>query len=143
MRFLRKFNEAVNKKELKEFCEEYLAYLIDEGFEIEIVSEDGLEFVHISKPQSFFEVDREDETFGRRYQTFQWSEVKDQFIPFLKMLETNYNLEDKRRGNLVCFDYLHNHRLYNLNQILNDNLRKGDKDPTLRALWVYNIRSKR
>jgi hypothetical protein len=127
MRFLRKFNEAVNKQELKEFCEEYLAYLMDEGFEIEIVSEDNLEFVHIYYQDK----------------SFQWSEVKDQFIPFLKMLEINYNLEEKRNGNLVCFDYLHNHRMYNLNQILNDNLRRGDKDPTLRGLWVYNIRSKK
>jgi hypothetical protein len=129
MRFLRKFNEAVNKKELKEFCEMYLAYLIDEGFEIEIVSEDGLEFVRIYDYQD---------------RPFQWSEVKDHFIPFLRMLELNYNLEDKRNGNLVCFDYLHNHRMYNLNQILNDNLRNRDKkDPTLRGLWVYNIRSKK
>jgi hypothetical protein len=127
MKFLRKFNEAVNKQELKEFCEEYLAYLMDEGFEIEIVSEDGLEFVHIYYQDK----------------SFQWSEVKDHFIPFLKMLEINYNLEEKRNGNLVCFDYLHNHRMYNLNQILNDNLRRGDKDPTLRGLWVYNIRSKK
>ena len=129
MRFLRKFNEAVNKKELKEFCEMYLAYLIDEGFEIEIVSEDGLEFVRIYDYQD---------------RPFQWSEVKDHFIPFLRMLELNYNLEDKRNGNLVCFDSPHSHRMYNLNQILNDNLRNRDKkDPTLRGLWVYNIRSKK
>jgi hypothetical protein len=130
MRFLRKFNEAVNKKELKEFCEEYLAYLIDEGFEIEIVSEDGLEFVRIYDYQD---------------RPFQWSDVKEHFIPFLRMLELNYNLEDKRNGNLVCFDYLPSgHRMYNLNQILNDNLRNRDKkDTTLRGLWVYNIRSKK
>jgi hypothetical protein len=130
MRFLRKFNEAVNKQELKEFCEEYLAYLMDEGFEIEIVSEDDLEFVRIYDYQD---------------KSFQWSEVKDHFIPFLRMLELNYNLEDKRNGNLVCFDYLPSgHRMYNLNQILNDNLRNRDKkDPTLRGLWVYNIRSKK
>lgn len=130
MKHLKKFNEAVNKQELKEFCEEYLAYLMDEGFEIEIVSEDGLEFIHIYDYQD---------------RPFQWSEVKDHFIPFLRMLELNYNLEDKRKGNLVCFDsWPHNHRMYNLNQILNDNLRNRDKkDPTLRGLWVYNIRSKK
>ena len=76
MRFLRKFNEAVNKKELKEFCEMYLAYLIDEGFEIEIVSEDGLEFVRIYDYQD---------------RAFQWSEVKDHFIPFLRMLELSFS----------------------------------------------------
>lgn len=136
MKHLKKFNEGVNKKELKEFCEEYLAYLMDEGFEIEIVSEDGLEFIRIYDYQD---------------RPFQWSEVKEHFIPFLRMLELNYNLEDKRKGNLVCFDYLphkheliSNHRMYNLNQILNDNLRDRDKkDPTLRGLWVYNIRSKK
>ena len=49
MKYLKNFNESVNSEELKDFCETYLAYLMDEDFEIEIVSEDGLKFVHISK----------------------------------------------------------------------------------------------
>lgn len=131
MKYLKNFNESVNSEELKDFCETYLAYLMDEDFEIEIVSEDGLKFVHISKALK-----------DNKYQTFQWSEVKDKFLPFLKMLDRSYNLEGKG-GNLVCFDFLVNHRMYNLNQVLNDNLRKGARDPTLRGIWIYNIRSKK
>ena len=38
MKHLRRFNESVNKEEeLQDFCETYLAYLLDDGFEVSVV----------------------------------------------------------------------------------------------------------
>jgi len=34
MKHLRKFNESLNKEELQDFCDTYLAYLLDEGYSI-------------------------------------------------------------------------------------------------------------
>ena len=46
MKHLRKFNEGLSSNEfneLKEFCENCLAYLLDEGFELELVDRNGRE----------------------------------------------------------------------------------------------------
>jgi len=36
MKHLRGFNESLNKEELQDFCETYLAYLLDDGFEVSV-----------------------------------------------------------------------------------------------------------
>jgi len=39
MKYLKKFNESLSSDftlDLKEFCESYLAYLLDEGFEVDV-----------------------------------------------------------------------------------------------------------
>ena len=78
MKHLRKFNESL-KEELQDFCETYLAYLIDEGFKVRISKFEGDDFHQImigtSEPINFL-----------------WSEVKDQVLPFLHFLFKDYEL---------------------------------------------------
>jgi hypothetical protein len=78
MKHLRKFNESL-KEELLDFCETYLAYLIDEGFKVRISKFEGDDFHQImlstSEPSNFL-----------------WSQVKDQILPFLHFLFKDYEL---------------------------------------------------
>lgn len=81
-------------KELKDFCEMYLAYLIDEGFEVNVVNmmHDTNLILDIEKVSSF--TNYTDGPHGTRSidNSFKWSEVSDRFIPFFQMLSKEYNL---------------------------------------------------
>jgi hypothetical protein len=94
MKYLVKFNEdLVNREELKDFCEMYLAYLVDDNIKISVVQNNILYknkgitrepicinihgFMSYENNQAIFKT---------------WGEVKDQFIPFIQMLDNNYNI---------------------------------------------------
>jgi hypothetical protein len=88
MKHLRRFNESMNMEELQDFCDTYLAYLLDEGYSIE-VSDIGLgESIIILKKGKRLDnvlVDSPELLFA-------WEEVNDQFIPFLHMLSKQYTI---------------------------------------------------
>ena len=94
MKYLKRFNEdLVNREELKDFCEMYLAYLVDDNIKISVVQNNILYknkgitrepicinihvFMSYENNQAIFKT---------------WGEVKDQFIPFIQMLDNNYNI---------------------------------------------------
>jgi hypothetical protein len=77
MKHLRRFNESL-KEDLQDFCETYLAYLIDEGFKVRISKFEGDDY-HIMIGTS-------------KQANFLWSEVKDQVLPFLHFLFKDYEL---------------------------------------------------
>ena len=98
MKYLKKFNEdLVNREELKDFCEMYLAYLVDDDIKISIVQNNILYknrgitrepicinihgFMSYENNQSIFKT---------------WGEIKDSFIPFIQMLDNNYNIADDK-----------------------------------------------
>ena len=84
MRYLKPFNENTDnfKEELQEFCETNLAYLLDEGTEIQIVEQpgghEGLHLIRILLDQAK-----------------PWNDIKDHFIPFLIHLNNNYEINGK------------------------------------------------
>jgi hypothetical protein len=89
MKHLKKFNESqeeltLQREELRDFCETYLAYLLDEGFELKIYG--GAELASGVTP---FQVSlvKQDQSI------FLWQDIINQFLPFLKFLKDNYNLE--------------------------------------------------
>ena len=88
MKHLRKFNESLNKEELQDFCDTYLAYLLDEGYSIE-ASEIGFD-------ESVLILRNENRPTNVPMDSpellFTWEEVKDQFIPFLHMLSKQYTI---------------------------------------------------
>ena len=81
------------KKELQDFCEMYLAYLIDEGFEVKIKEEKSdvlvLDIERVSAFNNYTEGPH-----GTRFidNSFRWSEISDHFITFYHMLSREYNL---------------------------------------------------
>jgi len=86
MKHLKKFNESLNKEELQDFCDTYLAYLLDEGYSIEVSGSDEYVLVlrNENRPTNV--------PMDSPELLFTWEEVKDQFIPFLHMLSKQYTI---------------------------------------------------
>ena len=83
MKHLRRYNESIDKDELKDFVESCLAYLLDEGF-------------HVFIPRQ-----SDDDTtaiwLGLNYRmnavkSFTWDDIKDYYIPLLKLLSNRYQI---------------------------------------------------
>jgi hypothetical protein len=88
MKHLKRFNEATDnfKEELKEFCENNLAYLLDEGKLLVEDSRNNLVRVQIS-----FD----------RYKD--WNEIKDHIIPFFTRLTNKYRVVAKDTENVDVY----------------------------------------
>lgn len=102
MRYLKEFNESFRapssfREEIQDFCENCLAYLIDEDFSIE-TNVYGLDPVSISF------------VLIRRFEgevepiSFSWNEVKDYYIPFLQMLLKKYNVVNSSKSKIKNSD---------------------------------------
>ena len=100
MKHLRRFNEGL-KDELQDFCEMYLAYLIDDGFWIDIYDENVTYYFPEVVDQDLIyrvivlEKEEPEDSEGWEFSNgrgFSWDEIKDQYIPFLKMLSKSYQL---------------------------------------------------
>jgi hypothetical protein len=98
MKYLKRFNEdLVNREELKDFCEMYLAYLVDDDIKISIVQNNIL-YKHkgINREpiciniHGFMGYENNQASFKT------WGEIKDHFIPFIQMLDNNYNIADDK-----------------------------------------------
>ena len=111
MKHLKKFNESlqpVEVDELKDFCETYLAYLLDEGFVVDIKSAHRDLYGNVITTSSLpagVKVDYFMTYIGMAYticlsipkdsysnERFNWSDIKDSFIPFLQLLSRRYKL---------------------------------------------------
>jgi hypothetical protein len=93
MKYIRKFNESITT-DIQEFCNNNLAYLIDDGYRIIYRStgfseeywtmgsiNDNIDYtsVNITKVDS-------------RMSNFTWHDVRDEFIPFINILSRNYTI---------------------------------------------------
>ena len=86
MRYLKRFNESQSdfKEQLRDFCETHLAYLLDNGFMVEInefEDWDGFELL----------IKKEEEDLLRN-PLFTWEEVKNYIGPFVFYLDKEYEL---------------------------------------------------
>jgi hypothetical protein len=87
MRFLRKFNENLEDRlEIKDYCEMNLAYLIDEGFFIDVHEHSG-GYYNISLRKNLTT-----NQHGVHTSYFKWSDIKDHYIPFILRIQKNYKL---------------------------------------------------
>lgn len=91
MRYLKKFNEAIEPDEIKDFCEMYLAYLLDDGYALAFNESGRVTQINFLKPRTDIE------HIGIDWMN--WDQIKDSFIPFLKMLDKEYDIKD----NLILF----------------------------------------
>ncbi len=87
MKYLKKFNESARelvslRNKLKIFCDENLAYLIDDGYSIYQSSDSGKISIIIAKTA----------LVNNMATKFTWDEVKYDFIPFYELLKSKYNL---------------------------------------------------
>ena len=119
MKHLRKFNESLQLKELEDlmdFAKNCLAYLLDEGFELELVDRYGREPNDPSYEidSEYFWIDlygpsiTQPDIYGAvpNDRSYSWNQIKDYYIPFLQLLKARYILVDDERsykGDLVYF----------------------------------------
>jgi len=91
MIYLKRFNESVSVDEIKDFCKEYLAYLIDDGFDIS--TETLHEPNYNKKITDYICLTLKSSKKGDE---FYWNDIKDDFIPFITILSEKYKLDRKR-----------------------------------------------
>ena len=128
MKYLKKFNESKSNsdkmREVKEFCNNNLAYLIDEGY-----------YLMYSTVSSFEEFNNSESSTKCgislwKYSGFmKWSEISDDFIPFLEVLDDKYGLvkleptskRDKysKKCSVIFNDFKQSYR-YSLNDLIDD-----------------------
>lgn len=104
------FNESVGSfsDNLQDFCNQYLAYLLDEGFSVTLDN----------KFQDFYTIRLSLGTVNYNWvdsdAQFLWDSVKDHYVPFLQMLARAYDLKDFAGGKEVFFitgDHRHQNKL--------------------------------
>jgi len=107
MRYLKLF-ESFNENEIIDFCETYLAYLLDDTtFKVRVLDNrycsQGNQYagggVSESSNSYVLSLYREKDTVRNNAanddpqpMTFYWNDIKDQFIPFLSMLDKSYEI---------------------------------------------------
>ena len=86
MRYLKRFNESQGdfKEQLRDFCETHLAYLLDNGFIVEINEFEDLDGFELL-------IKKEEEDLLRN-PLFTWEEVKNYIGPFVFYLDKEYEL---------------------------------------------------
>jgi hypothetical protein len=96
MKYLRRIFEEVNRdeyEELKDFCEMYLAYLLDDGdWYIDITMRTSV-YPNTGYYDCMIWRRLETQADGSHsYPNSTWDDVSDYFIPFFKVLTDNYEL---------------------------------------------------
>jgi len=111
MKYLKKFNE--NNIDLQTYCNDYLVYLIDLGFKIDVnTTHTGFSRISIYN--------------GKVSNTFNWNDVKDYIIPFITMLNDEKGIDEiyfKFFDSMMKFNkYIENENLQrrNISHIINN-----------------------
>jgi hypothetical protein len=127
MRYLKTF-ESILSKDIKKFCEDNLAYLVDIGFSIDI-SEDR----HYDNAYSIYITNKDN--------SFKWDDIKYDFIPFFELLNLKHHIlridnNNDEYGDIKLTSNNYNPYFLNKKEIFNDELNK--------ISWVdYKIRTKK
>ena len=129
MKHLKRFNESLQPDEidqLKEFCENSLAYLLDDGYDISISLRDQVKYP--DKPHIIVSLGLPNENYVPLrpydgYRKFHWDDVKDHYIPFLQLLVRRYELLPYLGADAhihVGFNTASGFRYLSLDQVIND-----------------------
>jgi len=95
MRYLKTFESIDLEKDLRDFCETYLAYLLDGDFELSVIWQ-GHGYMGPEKDCYNINLCKLDDYSSAT--GFTWNEVKDSYIPFLHMLQKDYEIMDEGEG---------------------------------------------
>lgn len=113
-------NNEQQKQAIQDLCDDYLAYLMDEGFRVRIVR---------SLPDSFFVFINQTGPRDAEVLQFSWGSVKNHLIPFFHYLVKDFTIQDNPKGNnergitFICYDVFNNQNVkVKVPQILNDEI---------------------
>jgi hypothetical protein len=103
MRYIKPFNETKDnfEEELRDFCETSLAYLLDEGYDIQVSLRDKVKFPDKQHLLVTLGLKAKENTWLQDYDLFSWNDVKDYYIPFIQMLVRRYELLDYPAGDFA------------------------------------------
>ena len=99
MRYLKRFNEAISQEDIKDFCEQYLAYLLDDGYVLDFRESGRVTQIDLVKPKYNTQYGNWVPGAGGTVDWMDWEHIKDRFIPFLQILDKQYDVKD----NLIFF----------------------------------------
>ena len=99
MKHLKKFNESINKlfennnleeleEEVRNLCESSLPFLYDNGFEPFVTDVEDMILIELSKYETIN--GEQDNTLL----TYSWDEIKEEFIPFMEMINEKYKIQE-------------------------------------------------
>ena len=112
MRYLKRIFEndlynQVDEVELRDFCETYLAYLLDDSsFKLEVIESLKWDSYIIWLGKTLVD---------RRIQPFHWNDIKDYYIPFVTMLSREYDLNDidlDQKGSSIIINFMSGNQLF-------------------------------
>ena len=90
MKHLKRFNEGLDDEAgLKDFCETYLAYLLDEGFTLHWTRTYGDD---PSSGKETWLMSLRMPTGNMKHETFKWVDIKDQIIRFSYLVDKEYEV---------------------------------------------------
>ena len=89
MRYLKTFESVDLENDLRDFCETYLAYLLDGDFELSVIWQ-GRGYMGPEKDCYNINLCKLDDYSSAA--GFTWNEVKDYYIPFIHMLNNEYKI---------------------------------------------------
>lgn len=116
MRYLKSFRESViNEDDLQDFCDTYLAYLLDDGFKV-IIDNKYKDFITIRLTQS-----SDTSNPLQSDEPFIWDSIKDHYVPFLQMLSRNYKVSDfagNKQVFVITGDHRQNNKLFYLSDVI-------------------------
>jgi hypothetical protein len=122
MKYIKLFNEQIEtdiELELVKFCDENLAYLIDDGFDFFINNSSGSDSNASNIPIQSFDIILQKK--NNTEEVFSWNIIKDNFIPFVQFLKMKYNVRDSV---LLMFDL---------------NLNSAHKDDYEKSIDIYDL----
>lgn len=138
MKYLKKYNENADSKllELQEFCNSYMAYLIDTGFQIKCeygkyVNKEDI-YIKFNKVVTInSNIDKE--IFKSRL--FNWDDVKDDFIPFYEILSNKYDIVEKF---LLC-DRIRGSNINPRKKIISDDILEDKVNEKIDNTLIHSI----
>jgi hypothetical protein len=114
MKYLKRFNESkvidtssheLFISKLEDFCQENLAYLLDEGY-----------YFNISDNGDYSKI-----RFTFRGKNIIWNDIKDDFSPFLELLREKYDIDNRETEEVLI--YAGAHYYFSIDELLNDNMK--------------------
>jgi hypothetical protein len=122
MKHLKSFNESKENftEELKDFCENSLAYLLDDGYNVSVYKYPMKNYAIVSLGLLF------ENSITFDWKRFYWDDIKDSFIPFLQLLSRRYELLAYNNSSpvqfhqQVCFNTTGGFKYLSLDQVIND-----------------------
>ena len=124
------FESSDSKEDIKDFVEGCFAYLLDDGFGIQVrelayIGGTGAIKRSFSNERMIYLYKNDD--------GFTWDEVKDYYIPFIKILNNKYKLGVLRT---VSFKYNQGMDIFSYKQIVEDDLFIASDISSLIKRWL-------